>query len=192
MSREFFFTRSRRDEDANVSARPMTAGASDGDRLLRVPESPPPPYVTPPGTVRKNVMAGLSASMRQICPVRRSWLRRSAQYPQATSSDEASRGPSSSVLVDVAHVLPDAGTFSTENSPSPKEEAPIVRDAVQAGVAETPEKNYDENLARTSSTCVIPLSLLIFGLDDVAAVSRTFAREDPSQSRVDNYVIARI
>ncbi|XP_025162221.1 uncharacterized protein LOC105191269 isoform X2 [Harpegnathos saltator] len=73
-------------EDANNSRNSQTTPiASGNNRRPRIPESPPPPYVTPPGTISRNVIAGLSASMRQICPIRRTWLRRSAQYPQSVN-----------------------------------------------------------------------------------------------------------
>ncbi|XP_011874047.1 PREDICTED: uncharacterized protein LOC105565445 isoform X2 [Vollenhovia emeryi] len=89
------------DEDVNSSTYLVVEGASNGcsdqtntvtsrndRRALGIPESPPPPYITPPGTILRNVnLSNLSASMKQICPVRRTWLRRSAQYPQSSSGD---------------------------------------------------------------------------------------------------------
>lgn len=93
----------RHDEDANSSTYLVMEGASNNsrssqttpitsgnDRRPRIPESPPPPYITPPGTISRNVIAGLSASMRLTCPVRRAWLRRSAQYPQSSDRSSAS------------------------------------------------------------------------------------------------------
>lgn len=91
--------RLRYNEDVNSSTYLNVEGASNGrsnqttpitsgnDRRA-LPESPPPPYITPPGTILRNVnLASLSASMKQICPVRRTWLRRSAQYPQSSSGN---------------------------------------------------------------------------------------------------------
>jgi hypothetical protein len=39
-------------------------------------------------------LVGLSASMRQICPIRRTWLRRSAQYPQSANLPSVDGYPS--------------------------------------------------------------------------------------------------
>jgi len=102
---------------------------------LCIPESPPPPYITPPGTILRNVnLARLSASMKQICPIRRTWLRRSAQYPQSSSSDRSSPGASSSFMNAEAfdtyqadNIIPGTNRQS-ENSP---ENIRIVRETVQ-------------------------------------------------------------
>ncbi|KYN31704.1 hypothetical protein ALC56_13843 [Trachymyrmex septentrionalis] len=87
---------SNQHENANSSTYLVMEGSSDdrsnqttpitsenNQRALRIPESPPPPYITPPGTILRNI-ANLSTSMKQICPIR---LRCSAQYPQASSGN---------------------------------------------------------------------------------------------------------
>lgn len=81
-------------EDA--SNQTTTVTARNDRRALGIPESPPPPYITPPGTILRN-LTSLSASMKQIYPVHGTWLRRSAQYPQSSSGDRPSPGPSSLV-----------------------------------------------------------------------------------------------
>ncbi|KAH0956145.1 hypothetical protein HN011_001667 [Eciton burchellii] len=58
-------------------------------------ENLPPAYITPPGNISRNMnLVGLSASMRQICPIRRTWLRRSAQYPQSANLPSVDGYPS--------------------------------------------------------------------------------------------------
>jgi len=85
---------------SNSRSNQTTPETSRNNRYaLCIPESPPPPYITPPGTILRNVnLASLSASMKQICPIRRTWLRRSAQYPQSSSGDRSSSGASSSFM----------------------------------------------------------------------------------------------
>lgn len=81
----------------------QTTSITSGNDRRALPESPPPPYITPPGTILRNVNLGsLSASMKQICPIRRTWLRRSAQYPQSSSDDHPlPGGPSSFTNVEI-------------------------------------------------------------------------------------------
>ncbi|KAG5327000.1 NETO1 protein, partial [Acromyrmex heyeri] len=75
--------------DHSNQTTPITS--ENNQRALCIPESPPPPYITPPGTILRNI-ANLSTSMKQICPVR---LRCSARYPQASSGNRPpSNGPS--------------------------------------------------------------------------------------------------
>ncbi|XP_014480675.1 PREDICTED: uncharacterized protein LOC106747558 isoform X2 [Dinoponera quadriceps] len=128
-------------EDANSSTYLVVDGASNSrssqttpipsgnNQRPRVPKSPPPPYITPPGTISRNVIAGLSASMKQICPIRRTWLRRSAQYPQSVDASS----------VHVAATMNRPATLDANWRPDgpPKETQVAAEDA-----AETTEENH--------------------------------------------------
>lgn len=116
-------------EDANSSHSDQTITSENDRHALCIPESPPPPYITPPGTILRNVnLASLSASMKQICPVRRTWLRRSVQYPQSFSGDRPSPGGPPSFTNAEAH-----GTASDINrqSENPPEMTRTARETVQ-------------------------------------------------------------
>nr|XP_012225023.1 PREDICTED: uncharacterized protein LOC105673750 isoform X1 [Linepithema humile] len=134
------------DEDANSSTFLVVDGASNNRsrqttpvvtgndrRTLRIPESPPPPYITPPETISKALnLAGLSASMRQICPVRRTWLRRSAQYPLSSSDVHPSvGGPFSRADAEDTYLtdcIPTDTNWISESSPK---DTQAVRETVQ-------------------------------------------------------------
>ncbi|XP_072745453.1 uncharacterized protein Culd isoform X2 [Anoplolepis gracilipes] len=139
----------------NSCNRQTTPIASENDRRM-LPESPPPPYITPPGTILRNMnLAGLSTSMKQMCPVR-NWLRRSAQYPRS-SSDNC---PSSSTSETEAHdtYLTDYSILDTTcQLESPLEEVQIVFETVQENTVEVlkansqhvTEEKHDETIDRT-------------------------------------------
>lgn len=145
--------RLRFDEDANSStylivegtnnscSRQTTPVASENDRLPdALPESPPPPYITPPGTILRNMnLAGLSASMKQLCPIRRNWLRRSAQYPQSSSNDRLSSSTDAETfdtyLTDC--IVPDTNC----QLESPPKEDQIVSETVQENTVEILKAN---------------------------------------------------
>ncbi|KAL6264656.1 hypothetical protein P5V15_004756 [Pogonomyrmex californicus] len=143
-------------EDAsNDRSNQRTSTTSENSRL-RIPESPPPPYITPPGTILRNInLASLSASMKQICPVRRTWLRRSV--PQFSSNNHSPPGPSSSTNTEtfsaprIEHVTSDTSRQS-ENSPK---EIRIVHETLQDTTEENnrhvSEENYDETIERDDS-----------------------------------------
>ncbi|XP_071572815.1 uncharacterized protein Culd isoform X1 [Temnothorax nylanderi] len=143
------------DEDVNSSTYLIVEGASNGhsnqtatsrnDRALGIHESPPPPYITPPGTILRNVnLTSLSASMKQICPVRRTWLRRSAQYPQSSSGDRPPPGgPSSFTNAEALDTNPTDCVSSGTNRRSKNlpNEARIVRETVQEDTTVVLEEN---------------------------------------------------
>ncbi|XP_036138888.1 uncharacterized protein LOC105831571 [Monomorium pharaonis] len=114
--------------------------------VLHTPESPPPPYITPPGTILRNMnLASLSASMKQICPIRRTWFRRSAQYPQSSCSDRPSPGGSflftnaeTSCIRRADYVVSDSINRQFENSPK---EVRIIHKIVQENTTEVLEEN---------------------------------------------------
>lgn len=113
--------------------------ASGNDRHT-LPESPPPPYITPPGTILRNMnLFGLSASMRQMCPVRRNWLRRSAQYPQSSFRDR----PSSSMDAEVLDTYLTDCTVPDTNwrLESPPKDIQVVSDTVQENTVEVLKAN---------------------------------------------------
>ncbi|CAL1684988.1 unnamed protein product [Lasius platythorax] len=145
-------------EGANNScSRQTTPVASENDRRT-LPESPPPPYITPPGTILRNMnLAGLSASMKQMCPVRRTWLRRSAQYPQSSSSDRSSAVDPSSSTDALDTYLTDCTVPDTNwRLESPPKEVQIVSETVQENTVEVlkansrhvTEENHDEAIDR--------------------------------------------
>lgn len=143
--------RLRFDEDANSStylvvesannscSSQTTPAASENDRRT-LPESPPPPYITPPGTLLRNMnLFGLSASMKQMCPVRRNWLRRSAQYPQSSFRDR----PSSSMDAEALDTyLTDCTVPDTDwRLESPPKDIQVVPDMVQENTVEVLKVN---------------------------------------------------
>jgi len=91
--------------------------------------------------------------MKQICPIRRTWLRRSAQYPQSSSGDRSSPGASSSFMNAEAFDIHRADNVTpgtnpqSENSP---EKIRIVRETVQDTTImlqenrHVSEEDYDE------------------------------------------------
>lgn len=127
-------------------------------RTSRIPESPPPPYFTPPETVSKALnFAGLSASMRQICPVRRTWLRRSAQYPSSSSDVYPSvGGPSSLADVEDTYLTDCIPTETNWIPESSLKDTQVVQGTVQEDTAEAleggsphiSEENCDEAAKR--------------------------------------------
>ncbi|XP_029676589.1 uncharacterized protein LOC115243600 [Formica exsecta] len=140
----------------NSSSRQTTPVASENDRRA-LPESPPPPYITPPGTILRNMnLAGLSASMKQMCPIRRNWLRRSAQYPQSSSDDRSSSSTDAETL---DTYLTDCTVPDTNcRLKSPPKEDHIVSETVQENTVEVlkansqhvTEEKHDEDIDRTS------------------------------------------
>lgn len=136
-----------------VSINQTTAITSRHDQcILGIPESPPPPYITPPGTILENVnLTSLSASMKQICPVRRTWLRRSTQYPQSSSGDLPPSGPSLFTNIEAFGVnrMDCVASNTNQQSENPPK---IVRETVQEDTTveennqHVSEENYDEHV----------------------------------------------
>lgn len=137
------------EDTSNAHSNQRTSVTSENSRL-RIPESPPPPYITPPGTILKNInLASLSASMKQICPVRRTWLRRSV--PQFSSNNHSP--PSSSTNTETFsiprtdHVAPN----TSRQSENPSKEVHTVHETFQNTTEENnrhSEENYDETIER--------------------------------------------
>ncbi|XP_032688264.1 uncharacterized protein LOC116852233 isoform X2 [Odontomachus brunneus] len=162
----------QRDEDANSSTYLVVEGASNSrssqttsimsgnDRRPRIPESPPPPYITPPGTISRNVIAGLSASMRQICPVRRNWFRRSMQYPQSAGHSSASVDAVSlsvNIATSATCLMGRPATLDANWRPDdPPKETQIAREVATEASGENscraPEENYDEIIDRSDGS----------------------------------------
>ncbi|EFN68737.1 Cubilin [Camponotus floridanus] len=148
-------------ESANNSCSSQTIPVASGNDRHTLPESPPPPYITPPGTILRNMnLFGLSASMKQMCPVRRNWLRRSAQYPQSSFRDR----PSSSMDAEVLDTYLTDCTVPNTNwrLESPPKDIQIVSDTVQENTVEVLKANCqhvtDETIDRsdernTSCSC---------------------------------------
>ncbi|XP_029171750.1 uncharacterized protein LOC114941072 isoform X2 [Nylanderia fulva] len=144
------------DEDANSStylvvestndscSRRTNPVASENDRRV-LPESPPPPYITPTETILRNMnLAGLSASMKQMCPVRRTWLRRSAQYPESSSNDRPSAVDlSSSTDIEALDTYRTDCTIPDTNWPleSPQQEVQVVSETAQENTVEVLKAN---------------------------------------------------
>lgn len=84
-------------------------------------------------------LAGLSASMKQLCPIRRNWLRRSAQYPQSSSNDRLSSSTDAesldTYLTDC--IIPDTNC-QLENPPK---EDQVVSETVQENTVEVLKAN---------------------------------------------------
>ncbi|XP_020299717.1 uncharacterized protein LOC109863691 isoform X2 [Pseudomyrmex gracilis] len=168
--------RRQRDEDENSSTYFVVEGANNNcssqttplvPSTSRVPESPPPPYVTPPGTILRNLnLAGLSASMRQICPVRHSWLRCSSHYPQQSLSNNDHpfvAGSSTNTEALGTYNTDCANSNATWISDSSPKDMQIVREAIQACAREMLEEtsqhaqrvsteNYDEAADRANKS----------------------------------------
>lgn len=113
--------------DRSNQTTPITS--ENNQRVLCTSESPPPPYITPPGTILRNI-ANLSTSMKQICPAR---LRCSAQHPQASSGDRPS--PSGPSLFMNAETLDTYQTDCIASSTNQQFQSPpkdrIVREVVE-------------------------------------------------------------
>lgn len=109
----------------------------------RASESPPPPYITPPGTILRNMnLTSLSASMKQICPIRRTWLRRSAQYPQSSNDHSSLDGPSSFTNAEALDTnRMDCVTSNRQLKDSPKEVRIVHEDTVQEDITVSEENN---------------------------------------------------
>lgn len=109
----------------------------------RLPGSPPPPYITPPGTISRNVIAGLS-SMRQICPLRRTWLRCSAQYPRSLSSDRLfADGPSTFIGAETLgiYLTDQAADTNLRSVADPAKKGQIIREAIEESGAKVSQSN---------------------------------------------------
>lgn len=138
-------------EDAsNGRSNQTTTIIARNDRRAGIPESPPPPYITPPGTILRN-LTSLSASMKQIYPVRHTWLRRSAQYSQSSSGDRPSPGPSSLANTEAfgTNRTDCVASGTNRRSENPPKEVQIVRETVQEDTVEennrrVSEENCDE------------------------------------------------
>lgn len=125
----------------------QTVTTRNARRALGIPESPPPPYITPPGTILRN-LTSLSASMKQIYPVRRTWLRRSAQYPQSSSGDRPPPGPSSFANIEAFDTnrtdCVASDTKIRRQSENPPKEIQIVRETVQDTTVEENDRHISE------------------------------------------------
>ncbi|XP_018310649.1 uncharacterized protein Culd isoform X1 [Mycetomoellerius zeteki] len=162
---------SNQHENANSSTYLVMEGASNdrsnqttpitsenNQRVLCTSESPPPPYITPPGTILRNI-ANLSTSMKQICPAR---LRCSAQHPQASSGDRPS--PSGPSLFMNAETLDTYQTDCIASSTNQQFQSPpkdrIVREVVeedttvvlQENNGHVSEEDYEELIDKVNSS----------------------------------------
>ncbi|EZA55435.1 uncharacterized protein LOC105279175 [Ooceraea biroi] len=148
----------RYDEDVNSSSYLVVeSGSSQAISLvsengrytqrIRIPESPPPPYITSPASVLRNVnLAGLSASTRQF------WLRRSAQCPRSTSTNCPSADGHSSLPTDVNRYLTCASNINSDTNSrfeSPKD-IEIVREIAQDDITQEDGRHVSEESLRRS------------------------------------------
>jgi len=87
-------------------------------------------------------LTSLSASMKQICPIRRTWLRRSAQYPQSSNDHPSLDGPSSFTNAEALDTnRTDCVASSRQLKDSPKEVRIVHEDTVQEGITVLEENN---------------------------------------------------
>lgn len=127
-------------ESASNGRSNQTTITSRNDRCA--PESPPPPYITPPGTILRNMnLTSLSASMKQICPIRRTWLRRSAQYPQSSNDHPPLSGPSFTNAEALDTNRTDCVASSTNRLKDSPEDVRIVHENIQEDTTVLGENN---------------------------------------------------
>ncbi|KAL0131148.1 hypothetical protein PUN28_002605 [Cardiocondyla obscurior] len=133
------------DTDNGRSNETITVTSRNDRHTLNVPESPPPPYITPPRTILRNVnLSSLSASMKQICPVHRTWLRRSVQYPQSSPGDRPSSSESSLFTnADVPNTnrTDYVASDTNQQSENPSTEFRIAHETVQRDTTVLEENN---------------------------------------------------
>ncbi|KYN01842.1 Cubilin, partial [Cyphomyrmex costatus] len=124
---------------SNDRSNQTTPISSENSRCAQcIPESPPPPYITPPGTILRSI-ANLSTSMKQICPIR---LRCSVQCPQTSFGDRPP--PSDPSLFMNTETLDTYQTDCIASGTNQQEDPPndlIVREDVEEDTTVLQENN---------------------------------------------------